>query len=99
MMDLNDAGCRRRRRRQLANLASLSEEVVPDTEQLESISSFSSGNSNLNDSSVLREVRATMAIGSQLGSNFRPNDDMILGKMIELEAQEYSNFEEHEAQG
>lgn len=99
MVDLNDARCRRRRRMQFSNLLSISEEVDPNHEQLESISSFSSDDPNQSNSTVIREIRATMEIGGQLGIIFRPNDDVILGKMIEIEAQEYSSLLEREARG
>ncbi|XP_058185545.1 uncharacterized protein LOC131302757 [Rhododendron vialii] len=38
---------------------------------------------------VVREVLATMAVGGELGISFRPNDDLILRKMIDFESQEF----------
>ncbi|KAI8537598.1 hypothetical protein RHMOL_Rhmol09G0036400 [Rhododendron molle] len=99
MVDLNDAGCRRRRRRQLSSLMSISEEADANPDQEDAISSFSPNEPAQSNSAVLQEIRATMAIGSQLGIIFRPNDDVILGKMIEIEAQEYSALLEKDARG
>lgn len=61
--------------------------------------SSSSDETLQSNSLVRREIMASMAIGSQLGINFLPCDDLILGKMIELESQEYSLMLEREAGG
>ncbi|KAG5522231.1 hypothetical protein RHGRI_034421 [Rhododendron griersonianum] len=96
MVDLNDADCRRRRRRQLSNLLSLREATDPTPAENDPSSPDDSIQS---DSAVSREVRATMAIGGMLGVNFLPKDDMLLNTMIEIEAKEYSLALEREAEG
>lgn len=90
VVDLHDASCRRRRRRQLSTLASISEtlESNPETEAIRPSPSLEESFST--NPEVVREALATMAVGGELGINFRPNDDLILCKMIELEAQELS---------
>lgn len=76
MVDLKDAGCRRRRRRQLSKLMTLHEveekcqEVVADT--------YSSEEDPIQSNSpVEREVLATMAIGNALGIKFQPNSPAV----------------------
>ncbi|KAG5529434.1 hypothetical protein RHGRI_029978 [Rhododendron griersonianum] len=98
MVDLNEAECRRRRRRQLSNLVLISEGVDRDRTQVEDSVSTSLVSPQSN-SRVIREVRATMAIGGELGINFRPDDDLILCLMIENESKEYSQMLEREAEG
>ncbi|KAG5522624.1 hypothetical protein RHGRI_034693 [Rhododendron griersonianum] len=95
-VDLNNADCRRRRRRQLSNLLVLREEA--DSDPVENVSA-SSEDTIQNDSAIYREVRATMAIGGELGVNFLPKDDIILNTMIEIEAREFSLALEREAEG
>lgn len=96
MVDLNDAGCWKRRRRQLSNLIEIYEERSRDLEVVRS-ESTSPANSIHSSQRIVDEVRATMAIGSQLHVNFRPNDDLILKKMIILESKEASLLREREA--
>ncbi|KAI8569701.1 hypothetical protein RHMOL_Rhmol02G0297900 [Rhododendron molle] len=82
----------------MSNLLSLREEVDRTFNHEESFAS-SSEDTIQSDSVIYREVRATMAIGGQLNVNFLPQDDVILNKMIEMEAQEYSVMLEREAEG
>lgn len=98
MIDLNNADCRRRRRRQLSNLLSLREGGDRTFNHEESDLS-SPGDTIQSDSVICREVQATMAIGGQLNVNFLTQDDVIINKMIEIEAQEYSLVLEREAEG
>lgn len=97
LVDLNDAGCRRRRRRQLSNLVLTREMVNQDRTQVEN-SVSSTEISPQSDSQVMHEVRATMAVGGELGINFQPNDEIALRSMIEMEAWEYSLMLEKEAE-
>lgn len=99
VVDLQDAGCRRRRRRQLSNLASISESIELNPEMLANNSSSVSEESLPTNPEVVREALATMAVGSELGINFRPNDDLILCKMIELESQDASLARERVTRG
>lgn len=62
MVDLNEAGCRRRRRLQLSHLLLL-HEAVDQNPELVMHSSSSSGETPQSNSIVFREVSATMAIG------------------------------------
>ncbi|KAG5564581.1 hypothetical protein RHGRI_000685 [Rhododendron griersonianum] len=96
MVDLNDAGCRRRRRRQLSNLIQIFEESSRDVEEIAS-ESISPANSVHTSQRIVDEVRATMAIGSQLHVNFRPDDDKVLTNMIFLENKEAALLREREA--
>lgn len=77
----------------------ISEEADHNPKQLVSNSSNFSDESNHNDSLVLQEIRATMAVRGQLGINFCPNVEVVLGKMIEIEAKEYSVLLEREVGG
>lgn len=101
MVDLNKAGCRRRRRRHLTNLVHLREVVDQNSELMGhlSSSSSSSGETLQSNSIMHREISASMAVGAELGILFRPNDDVILRTMIEIETQEYSHMLEREAGG
>lgn len=101
MVDLNKAGCRRRRRRHLTNLVHLCEVVDQNPELMAhlSSSSSSSGETLQSNSIMHREISASMAVGAKLGILFRPNDDVILRTMIETETQEYSHMLEREAGG
>ncbi|KAG5524364.1 hypothetical protein RHGRI_031132 [Rhododendron griersonianum] len=98
LVDLNDVECRRRRRRQLSNLAIIREGMEEDRTRVEN-SVSSSAVSPQSSSRVIREVRATMEIGGELGINFRPDDDLVLRSMIEIESLEYSQMLEREAEG
>lgn len=98
MVDLNNTDSRRRRRRQLSTLLSIREEADRDPLSLENVSS-STADSIQRDSAVYREVRATMAVGGELGVQFLPKDEFILNTMIEIEAKEYSLALEREAEG
>ncbi|KAI8558508.1 hypothetical protein RHMOL_Rhmol04G0099800 [Rhododendron molle] len=98
LVDLTNAECRRRRRRQMSNLLTLREAADRDPVPEENVSP-SSDDSIQSDSAVIREVRATMAIGGELGVKFLPQDDVILNSMIEIEAREYSLALEREAEG
>lgn len=91
VVDLKDAGCRRRRRRQLSNLATISENVDRNPDLEVSSSSTELEEVMQTNPDVAREVLATMAVGGELGIIFRPNDDLILRKMIEIDSQEYSH--------
>lgn len=88
MVDLNDAECRRRRRRQLSNLLSLHE--LENTQVVVANSTSSVDDSIEDDSVVGREILATLGIGGALGINFQPNSAAALRYMIEEEAKEYS---------
>lgn len=59
--------------------------------------SISPANSIHSSPRIVDEVRATMAIGSQLHVNFRFDDDQILKKMIILENKEATLLREREA--
>lgn len=96
MVDLNDADCRRRRRRQLSSLIQIQVEAEQRPELVVN-SSTQSGEIVQSNSVVMREVLATMAVGGQLGINFMPNDMSILNEMIVREAQAYSQMLEREA--
>lgn len=98
LVDLNDVECRRRRRRQLSNLAIIREGMEEDRTRVEN-SVSSSAVSPQSSSRVIREVRATMEIGGELGINFRPDDDLVLRSMIEIESLEYSQMLERVAEG
>lgn len=113
LVDLNNVECRRRRRRQLSNLLTLREAAAQDHLSVENVSrdadrdplddSISgcrpSDDSIQSDSAIVREVRATMAIGGELGVKFLPQDDVILNSMIEIEAREYFLALERETEG
>lgn len=99
VVDLHDSGCRRRRRRQLSNLASISEALETNPELVANRCSPSAEESPPTNPEVVREVRATMAVGGELGINFNPNDDLILSRMIELESQEYPQARERVSDG
>lgn len=95
MVDLNNAECRIRRRRQLSSLIQLQDEAEKNPEMVIN-SSTQSGEIIQNNSVVMREIMATMAIGGQLGMNFLPNDVATLNDMIVSEAHAYSQMLERE---
>lgn len=82
--------------RQLSNLIEIYEERSRDLEVVQ-LESTSPANSIHSSQRIVDEVRATMAIESQLHVNFRPDDDLILKKMIILESKEASLLREREA--
>lgn len=79
-----------RRRRQLSNLESISEAADLNPRPAANGPSSSPEELSQTNPDLVREVLATMAIGGELGINFRPDDDRVLHKMIELELQEVS---------
>ncbi|KAG5537241.1 hypothetical protein RHGRI_024627 [Rhododendron griersonianum] len=95
MVDLNNTECRKRRRRQLSNLIRIREELdrEPCSEDISQPSSEDQSQANL---MILNEVKASMAVGGELGVNFLPYDDETLRRMIQLEIQEYSLMTERE---
>lgn len=95
LVDLNDAACRKRRRRQLTNLIRIREELSREPSMVDG-SSSSSGDSVQSDLRIAEEVRATMEIGGQLNVDFLPNDDVVLRKMIEIEIKEFAHAREGE---
>lgn len=95
MVDLNDAGCRRRRRRQLSNLIQIYEDLSGEHEE-EEAEPDSSTESIESSQRVMDEVRATLAISAQLNVNFLPDDERILKKMIMLESKEAALLRERE---
>lgn len=94
VVDLKDTGCRRRRRRQLSNLATISEAADRNPNMVANSYSTELEEVLQTNPVVAREVLATMAVGGELGITFRPNDDLILQKMIEIESQEFSHERE-----
>lgn len=89
MVDLRDADCRRRRRRQISNLLTL-HEVEENSQEVAPNSTDSEVYPIQSDSPVKREVLATMAVGETLGIKFKPNSTTALRTMIEVEVREYS---------
>lgn len=87
LVDLNDAECRKRRRRQLSNLFLIQEELASEA-RIGTVSSSSSGETLQNSSLIEKEVRATMAVGAKLGVCYTPADEQCLRKMIEVETEE-----------
>lgn len=87
LVDLNDAACRKRRRRQLSNLLLIQEEMERE-DRSRSCSSSSSGETLQSTSLIEREVRATMAVGAELGIQYVPADEQFLRRMIEEEDEE-----------
>ncbi|KAI8534949.1 hypothetical protein RHMOL_Rhmol10G0136600 [Rhododendron molle] len=75
LVDLNGAPCRKRRR-QLANLIRIREELSKEPNMVEG-SSSSSGDLIQTNSRIVEEDRATMAIGGELNVHFLANDDVV----------------------
>lgn len=94
MVDLNNTECRKRRRRQLSNLILIREELDREPCSEEDISQPSSEDLSQANLKILNEVKASMAVGGELGVNFLPDDDETLTRMIQLEIQEYSLMNE-----
>lgn len=74
LVNLNDATCRKRKRRQLSNLFLIKEEMARESSSWTcSPSSSSSLGETLQSSSlIVREVRATMAVGAEIGVRYSP---------------------------
>ncbi|KAG5517528.1 hypothetical protein RHGRI_038060 [Rhododendron griersonianum] len=87
LVDLNDAACRKRRRRQLSNLFLIQKEVAREASS-GSESFSSSGETLQSNSPIEREVRATMAVGAELGVCYTPADEQCLRRMIQMETEE-----------
>lgn len=79
-------------RRQVSNLVQIYEDLEGEAEKDE-IYSFS-GESPQSIALILSEVRATMAVGAELNVKFRPDDELILRKMILLENKEADSLRE-----
>lgn len=92
IVDLNDAACRKRGRRQLSNLIHIQDEVDRESR---SETVYSSSDDTIQSSAlIIREVRATMMVGSQLGVLYTDRDNQTLRKMIEMENEECSPVRE-----
>lgn len=98
LVDLTDAACRKRRRRQISNRCRIQEEMERESRHGSSSSSSSEesicSDSIQSSSIIAREVKATMAVGDELGVRFSQADELVLGRMIELELEEYRRTQE-----
>lgn len=74
----------------MTNLIQIYEDLEKESQEEEEddISSSSDDDPIQTTPSIMNEVMATMAIGSQLNVNFRPNDGSILKKMVVRENKE-----------
>lgn len=90
MVDLNNADCRRRRRRRISNLITL-HKLEESGQEIAANSTDSEDDSIQTDSAVEREVLATMAVGRAVGINFQSDSAAALRVMIEMETKEASS--------
>lgn len=96
LVDLNNAEGRKKRRRQLLSVMS-GEREGEDASADEGEFQASLQEIRQSNSSVLREVNATLEVGRQLGIEFLPKDLTTLQEMVESEAQDYLAQLEKEA--